>query len=77
MRFSPDIREAARDSVRQMIEFLVAEYGLSKIEAYMLCSVAGDLRMHEVVSILFVCFVALSSRGAGRHAKLCGQCAGL
>ena len=32
-----------------MIEFLVAEYDLSKIEAYMLCSVAGDLRMHEVV----------------------------
>ena len=34
-----------------MIGFLVAEYDLSKIEAYMLCSVAGDLRMHEVVSI--------------------------
>lgn len=32
-----------------MIEFLVAEYGLDKVGAYMLCSVAGDLRMHEVV----------------------------
>jgi len=32
-----------------MIEFLAAEYGLDKVEAYMLCSVAGDLKMHEVV----------------------------
>lgn len=45
-----------------MIEFLVAEYDLSKIEAYMLCSVAGDLRMHEVVR---------SSFSAGH---LVGQC---
>lgn len=32
-----------------MIDFLVADYGLDRVEAYMLCSVAGDLRMHEVV----------------------------
>ncbi len=34
-----------------MIEFLETDYGLSKVDAYMLCSVAGDLRMHEVVSL--------------------------
>lgn len=44
-----DIREATRDAVRHMIAFLGAEYGLDRVKAYMLCSVAGDLRMHEVV----------------------------
>ncbi|KAI0693135.1 Formamidase [Cerioporus squamosus] len=46
-----DIREATRSAVRHMIEFLGAEYGLSKVDAYILCSVAGDLRMHEVVDM--------------------------
>lgn len=35
-----------------MINYLVAEKGLSRVEAYMLCSVAGDLKLHEVVSSL-------------------------
>lgn len=48
MRFL-DLREATREAVRQMIVFLGVEYGLDKAAAYMLCSVAGDLRMHEVV----------------------------
>ncbi|KAI5115174.1 hypothetical protein M0805_002283 [Coniferiporia weirii] len=47
----PDIREAAHDAVRHMIAFLVAEHGLDRVTAYMLCSVAGDLRMHEVVDM--------------------------
>ncbi|KAG0703401.1 hypothetical protein DFH29DRAFT_916988 [Suillus ampliporus] len=46
-----DIREATRSAVRNMIDFLVADYGLDRVEAYMLCSVAGDLRMHEVVDM--------------------------
>ncbi|THH06573.1 hypothetical protein EW145_g4000 [Phellinidium pouzarii] len=46
-----EIREAARDAVRHMIVFLIAEHGLDRIAAYMLCSVAGDLRMHEVVDM--------------------------
>ncbi|KAG1769935.1 hypothetical protein EV702DRAFT_978333 [Suillus placidus] len=46
-----DIREATRSAVRNMIAFLVADYGLDRVEAYMLCSVAGDLRMHEVVDM--------------------------
>ncbi|KAI0325073.1 Formamidase [Cubamyces sp. BRFM 1775] len=46
-----DIREATRAAVRHMIGFLVAEYGLERADAYMLCSVAGDLRMHEVVDM--------------------------
>ncbi|KAI0824325.1 Formamidase [Trametes gibbosa] len=46
-----DIREATRAAVRNMIAFLVAEHGLAREEAYILCSVAGDLRMHEVVDM--------------------------
>ncbi|CAK5277926.1 unnamed protein product [Mycena citricolor] len=42
---------ATRAAVRSMIEFLAAEHGLSRVEAYMLCSVAGDLRLHEVVDM--------------------------
>ncbi|KAI0795928.1 hypothetical protein C8Q75DRAFT_744419 [Abortiporus biennis] len=47
----PDIREATRSAVRNMIAFLSAEYSLKPVESYMLCSVAGDLRMHEVVDM--------------------------
>jgi acetamidase/formamidase len=47
-----DIREATRDAVRHMITFLGAEHGLNRVEAYMLCSVAGDLRLCEVVRVL-------------------------
>lgn len=46
-----DVREAMRSAVRNMIAFLVAEYGLDRVGAYILCSVAGDLRMHEVVDM--------------------------
>jgi len=46
-----DIREAARDAVRHMIKFLMSEFGLDRQEAYMLCSVAGDLKLHEVVDM--------------------------
>ncbi|KAF8551161.1 Acetamidase/Formamidase [Imleria badia] len=46
-----DIREATRSAVRNMIAYLVAEHGLDRVDAYMLCSVAGDLKMHEVVDM--------------------------
>ncbi|KAH9828699.1 Formamidase [Rhodofomes roseus] len=47
----PDIREAARAAVRHMIALLAVEHGLEREDAYILCSVAGDLRMHEVVDM--------------------------
>lgn len=46
---APDLREAARDAVRAMIVYLGATHGLNRVDAYMLCSVAADLRLHEVV----------------------------
>ena len=41
--------EAARSAVRAMIDHLVRERGLSREDAYMLCSLAGDLKITEVV----------------------------
>ncbi|KAJ7860254.1 Formamidase [Mycena olivaceomarginata] len=46
-----DMREATRAAVRHMIDFLAAEHGFARVEAYMLCSVAADLRLHEVVDM--------------------------
>ena len=46
---SADLWDAARRSVRNMITHLCKEYGLAKEEAYILCSVAADLRIHEIV----------------------------
>ena len=58
------MRKATQAAVRNMIEFLTSPKaqvnahgvpsGLTKEEAYMLCSVAGDLRLHEVVGAFSV-----------------------
>jgi acetamidase/formamidase len=45
----PDLLVAARDAVRRMIDWLGREHGLSPIEAYLLSSVAIDLRISEIV----------------------------
>ncbi len=45
----PDLYAGARDATRAMIERLVRETGCSPQQAYALCSVAGDLRIIEVV----------------------------
>ena len=45
----PDLYAAAQDATRFMIDFMTAEYGLSAQDAYLLCSVAADLRISEIV----------------------------
>ena len=45
----PDLMENARNAVRHMIEWLVRERGLTREDAYILCSVAGDLKISEIV----------------------------
>lgn len=45
----PDLMEAARNAVRHMIAYLVREHGLTREDAYILCSVAVDLKLAEVV----------------------------
>jgi len=47
----PDLMQAARDSVRSMIDLLGRQHGMPAIDAYLLCSVCGDLRISEIVDI--------------------------
>ena len=47
----PDLMAAARAAVRSMVEFLVRSRGMPAVEAYMLCSVCGDLRISEIVDL--------------------------
>jgi uncharacterized Ntn-hydrolase superfamily protein len=49
MGLSEDLNEAARLATREMIDFLSAEKGLSREEAYMLCSLAADLHVTQAV----------------------------
>ena len=45
-----DVNEASREAVRTMVTELAAAHDLSRPEAYMLCSVAVDLKVSEVVN---------------------------
>jgi acetamidase/formamidase len=45
----PDLFPAAQQAVRYMIDHLVVERGFSREEAYVLCSVAVDLKISEIV----------------------------
>jgi acetamidase/formamidase len=47
----PDLMEGARAAVRAMVELLAKRYGMPPVEAYMLCSVCGDLRVSEIVDM--------------------------
>jgi acetamidase/formamidase len=49
MGFHETLDEAMRRAVRQMINLASARAGISKDEAYMLLSLAGDLRITQVV----------------------------
>ena len=47
----PDLMENAKNAVRDMIDWLVTDQQLSLHEAYALCSVAGDLKISEMVDL--------------------------
>ena len=49
MGFHQELYEATKIAVREMIDFLVAEKHLSRDDAYMLTSVAGDVDITELV----------------------------
>ena len=49
--FATTIDEAAKKATQYMIDYLVAEHDLTAQEAYMLCSLAGDLKIAEVVDV--------------------------
>jgi acetamidase/formamidase len=45
----PDLFKATQDAIREMIAFLIANNDITREEAYVLCSVAVDLKISEVV----------------------------
>jgi acetamidase/formamidase len=49
MGLHEDLNEATKAAVREMIDFLMTEKHLSRDDAYMLASVAGDLSITELV----------------------------
>lgn len=46
-----DIMQAARDAVSGMVDWISTTTGMSALDAYMLCSVCGDLRISEIVDM--------------------------
>ena len=47
----PDLMTAARDALHRMIEWMGREHGLDPMRAYLLSSVAVDLRISEIVDV--------------------------
>ena len=47
----PDLMTASRDAVANMIDFLCATRGMAAVDAYMLVSTCGDLRISEIVDM--------------------------
>ncbi len=49
--FAPSIDGATKKAIGYMVDYLEAEHSLSREEAYVLCSLAGDLHIAEVVDV--------------------------
>ena len=47
----PDLMTGARDAVSAMIDLLCATHGMRAVDAYMLASTCGDLRISEIVDM--------------------------
>ena len=45
----PDLMDSCKQAISRMILELTESAGISREEAYIFCSVAGDLRVHEIV----------------------------
>jgi formamidase len=50
-QLSEDLTMAARDALKQMIDHITRTYGLTREQAYVLASVAVDLRVGQVVDV--------------------------
>jgi acetamidase/formamidase len=47
----PDLMTSARQAVEQMVDLLCAQHGMAAVDAYMLVSTCGDLRISEIVDM--------------------------
>lgn len=59
MGIDADLLEATKKAARNLIRWLVATKGLSRTEAYMLASVAGDIQVVEAVDINYAVAMSL------------------
>jgi acetamidase/formamidase len=60
---APDAMAAARNAASRMIDLLADRWGLSDVHAYLLCSVAMNLRLSQVVNEpMFTVSAAISKR---------------
>ena len=50
MAFDPDLDDAARTALSSMLDLIAARTGLTRTEAYMLCSLQADLRITQLVN---------------------------
>jgi len=48
---APDLMEATKAAVLGMVELLAQRHKMQEVEAYLLCSVAGELKISEVVDM--------------------------
>jgi acetamidase/formamidase len=49
MGIHADLMQGAKEAVRGMVELIRDEHGMAREDAYVLCSLAGDLRIFEIV----------------------------
>jgi acetamidase/formamidase len=49
MGIAGDLMEGARTAVSAMVDWIADEHGVARRDAYMLCSLAGDLKIYEIV----------------------------
>lgn len=49
LAFDPDLDDAAKQALRAMIALIVARSGMAADDAYMLCSLAADVRITQLV----------------------------
>ena len=45
----PDLREASKDAVRRMVDYISGRWEMERWKAYILCSVVVDLKISEIV----------------------------
>ena len=64
--FGATLDEAARKATQYMVDYLEAEANLSREDAYMLCSLAGDLKIAEVVDLNMLVTMNISKEGLGK-----------
>jgi acetamidase/formamidase len=65
-----DALDAARAATSRMVDLLVAEWGFSPVHAYILCSVAMDLRLAQVVNRPMITVAAAISKSVLPGRKL-------